>query len=188
MDSVRFGRALGMGARSAAKALAGAVDAATAPNPAQRRKESQTSAPSPRPPVKPVVSTAAPARPAAAPVRPAASGPIASAARSAAKGAASAAIHVEATRKGIARGGKRFGESVWGPFARLSNVLWLEITGSFFGIFALFAASAVWSHRADLNPANHPPRDARLHLLVFLAMALVFTYFSVSSFVRAYRR
>jgi len=190
MDSVRFGRALGMGARSAAKALAGAVDAATAPNPARRPKESQTSAPSPRPPVKPVVptSTAAPARPAAAPVRPAASGTIASAARSAAKGAASAAIHVEATRQGIARGGKRFGESVWGPFARLSNVLWLEITGSFFGIFALFAGSAVWFHRADLNPSSHPPRDARLHLLVFLAMAIVFTYFSVSSFVRAYRR
>src|SRR5271168_4121349 len=33
MDSVRFGRALGVGARAAAKTLVTAVDAATAPNP-----------------------------------------------------------------------------------------------------------------------------------------------------------
>jgi hypothetical protein len=80
---------------------------------------------------------------------------------------------------------------VWGPFARLSTVLWLEITGSFFALFALFAGSAVWSHRADLNPAVHSTpasHDARLHLLVFLSMALVFAYFSISSFVRAYRK
>ncbi len=89
--------------------------------------------------------------------------------------------------KGISRGSRRFGEAVWGPFAKLSGILWLEITGSFFGIFALFAASAVWTHRADLHPipTNH---DSRLHLFVFLAMALVFGYFSISSFVRAYRK
>jgi len=166
MDSVRFGRLLGIGARSAAKALAGAVDAATAPNPGKPRSTVQT----PRP----ATSTAA---------RPAANGPIAAAAKSAAR----ATVQARETRKGIARGSKRFGESVWGPFARLSGVLWLEITGSFFGIFALFAGSAVWAHRADIRPtpANH---DARLHLLVFLGMTLVFGYFCVSSFVRAYRK
>ena len=35
MDSVRFGRALGIGARLAAKTVASAVDAATAPNPSR---------------------------------------------------------------------------------------------------------------------------------------------------------
>jgi hypothetical protein len=178
MDSVRFGRALGIGARSAAKALAGAVDAATDPNPARHRAAVQRSVPPASPPI----------RPASAPNCPAPTDPIAAAAQSAAKAAASAARQADSARKGLARGGKRFGESVWGPFARLSSVLWLEITGSFFAIFALFAASAVWTHRADLIPASHPSRDARLHLLVFLAMALVFAYFSISSFVRAYRK
>ena len=100
-----------------------------------------------------------------------------------------ASAQVRETRKGIARGGKRFGEAVWGPFAKLSGILWLEITGFFFGIFALFAGSAVWAHRSAFRPgfaaANH---DARGHLLVFLGMTLVFGYFCISSFVRAYRR
>jgi hypothetical protein len=167
MDSVRFGRSLGIGARSAAKALAGAIDAATAPNPG-------TPPPTPRPA-------------AAALTRPQATGPIASAAQSAARSAARATVQVRETRQGITRGSKRFGDSVWGPLAKLSGVLWLEITGSFFGIFALFAGSAVWAHRTDLHstPANH---DARLHLLVFLAMTLVFGYFCISSFARAYRK
>lgn len=164
MDSVRFGRALGFGARSAAKAVAGAMEAATAPNPG---KPAQPQGP---------VSAPAPAR-----TNP--DSPI----TSAAKRAARATVKARQTGKGIARGGKRFGEAVWGPFVKLSGVLWLEITGSFFGIFALFAAHAVWDHRADLHPTatNH---DARAHLLLFIAMTTVFGYFCVSSFVRAYRK
>jgi len=161
MDTVRFGRALGFGARSAAKALTAAVDAATAPNPGKPQ---------------------APSRP--APTQPR---PVASAIHTAARATAHAAIQARDTRKGLAQGGKRFGEAVWGPFVKLSGVLWLEITGSFFGIFALFAAHAAWAHRADWNPApaNH---DARLHLLLFAGMTLLFGYFCISSFVRAYRK
>ena len=170
MDSVRFGRALGFGARSAAKALAGAVDAATAPNPNASAQKPQPAARSPQ-----QSGTTAP--------RPVATGPVASAARTAAR----ATIQARETRKGIARGSKRFGESVWGPFAKLSGVLWLEITGSFFGIFALFAGSAAWAHRSDLYSAA-ANRDARAHFFVFLAMALIFGYFCISSFVRAYRK
>jgi hypothetical protein len=47
MDKVRFGRALGYGARHAAKSLAQAVDAATTPAP--RKTSAQPSAPAPRP-------------------------------------------------------------------------------------------------------------------------------------------
>jgi hypothetical protein len=163
MDSVRFGRALGIGARSAAKALAGAVDAAAAPNPTP---------PKPRP------TTPAPA-PASTPDPPP-NRPIANAARTAAR----ATMHARKASEGVTRGGKRFGGAIWGPFVKLSGVLWLEISGAFFGIFALFAGQAVWTHRADFRakPANH---DAHLHALVFLAMALVFGYFCVSNFVRA---
>ena len=169
MDSVRFGRALGIGARSAAKALAGAVDAATAPNPTR---------PASTPPA------ASPSRPAKSPP---VADPIAAAARTAARATVRTQASVRDTRKGIARGGKRFGEAVWGPFAKLSRVLWLEITGSFFGIFALFAAHAVWVNRAAFHFTT-ADRDARSHLLIFLIMAITFSYFCISSFVRAYRR
>jgi hypothetical protein len=88
----------------------------------------------------------------------------------------------------VVRGGKRFGETVWGPVARLSGVLWLEITGAFFGIFALFAAQAAWTHRGELAGPATVHRNAWTHAAVFVGMALVFGYFCVSSFVRARRR
>jgi hypothetical protein len=70
---------------------------------------------------------------------------------------------------------------------KLSGVLWLEFTGVFFGIFALFAATGAWKLRGDLHEtmANH---DAHMHFLLSAGMAVVFGYFFVSSFVRASRR
>ena len=172
MDSVRFGRALGFGARHAAKAIAGAVDAATAPNPTPVRKT--TAQPAPPPQSAPATAQAA-------------SDPIAEAARTAARVTVQAQVRARETSKNVARGSKRFGDSVWAPIKKLSGVLWLEITGSFFGIFALFAGQAAWTHRADLHstPINH---DDHLHFLAFVAMASVFGYFCISSFVRAYRK
>ena len=46
--------------------------------------------------------------------------------------------HNVETTEGLTRGTKQLGESVWRPFVRLSGVLWLEFTGVFFGIFAVF--------------------------------------------------
>ena len=161
MDSVRFGRALGFGARAAAKTLVTAVDAATAPNPSGARK--------------------------------AADGPQtanlagdSTAARLGQK-AAQTTVQVKQTGQGLKRGGKRFGEAVWGPFVKASNQLWLEFTGVFFGIFAVFAISNAWKMRGALGETagNH---DAHMHLLVTAAMAVVFGYFCVSSFVKANRR
>ncbi len=168
MDSVRFGRALGFGARHAAKAIAGAVDAATAPNPTPVRKP----APQPTPPA----SSTGPAN-----------DPIAQAARTAAHVTVQAQVRARETSQNVARGSKRFGDSVWTPLKKLSGVLWLEITGSFFGLFAVFAGQAAWTHRADLHSTalNH---DDHLHFLAFVAMAAVFGYFCISSFVRAYRK
>ncbi len=177
MDSVRFGRALGFGARHAAKAIAGAVDAATAPNPTPVHKPApQTSPATPRPQPAPPASSAQPA-----------SDPIAQAARTAAHVTVQARVRAKETRKNVARGSKRFGDSVWSPIKKLSGVLWLEITGSFFGLFALFAGQAAWTYRADLysHPENH---EAHIHFLAFIIMATVFGYFCISSFVRAYRK
>ncbi len=168
MDSVRFGRALGMGARSAARALVAAADAAAAPNPSA----SQTTSPN------------AAANQAGAPsVHPA----VQTAVQSAAKATARATVQTRQTRAKVARGSKRFGEAAWGPLAKLSGILWLEMTGAFFGIFALFGADSLWRHRADLHETmlNH---TAHQHLLVYAAMTVLFTYFTVTSFLRARRK
>jgi hypothetical protein len=170
MDSVRFGRTLGIGARLAAKTLVSAVDAATAPNPSGAGKAAGASAAD--------AETAA--------TNAARSKAEASGARLGEKTARTTAQVVE-TGKGLKRGGRRFGEAVWGPFVKASSQLWLEFTGVFFGIFAAFAASNAWKMRGEVHEtaANH---EAHGHLLLAVAMAVVFGYFCVSSFVKANRR
>jgi len=162
MDSVRFGRALGFGARAAAKTLVTAVDAATAPSPSSARQSASAASSEDR------------------------SKAETSGARLGEKTARTTAQVVQ-TGQGLKRGGKRFGEAVWGPFAKASNQLWLELTGVFFGIFAVSAATSAWKMRGGLHETagNH---DAHVHLLLAVAMAVVFGYFCVSSFVRANRR
>jgi hypothetical protein len=165
MDSVRFGRALGIGARAAAKTLVTAVDAATAPNPsATAGKPASAGAPSTERKTD-AASTGA----------------------RLGQQAARTTSQVRQTGKGVKEGGKRFGQAVWGPFVKLSGVLWLELTGVFFGIFAVFAAGGAWKMRGEWRQTavNH---DAHLRLIGAAAMAVVFGYFCVSSFVKAGRR
>jgi hypothetical protein len=172
MDSVRFGRALGIGARAAAKTLVTAVDAATAPNPS-----ASNGAAAARPAGEAKADTAADAN----------------AAKARASGvrlgeqAARTNSQVRQTGQGLKQGSKRFGQAVWGPFVKLSGVLWLELTGVFFGIFALFAAGGIWKMHGEWRQtaAN---RDAHMRLIGAVAMAVIFGYFCVSSFVRASRR
>src|SRR5271155_2745971 len=111
MDSVRFGRVLGIGTRLAAKTLVEAVDAATAPNPT----------PTPGSGAKPEAGT------------------VAVPAVKLGQQAARTSAQVLETGQGLVRGGRIFRETVWGRVAKLSGVLWLELTGVFFGLFALFA-------------------------------------------------
>jgi hypothetical protein len=164
MDSVRFGRALGFGARAAAKTLVTAVDAATSPNPSAEVKAKETGAAS--------SSTAGKAE--ASGVR-------------LGQEAVQATAQVRQTARGLKEGSRRFGEAAWEPLVKLSGVLWLELTGVFFGIFAVFAGNAAWRSRAALHETagNH---DAHVRLLWSVAMAAVFGYFCVSSFVSANRR
>jgi len=171
MDSVRFGRALGVGARAAAKTLVTAVDAAKAPNPsAPATKSAQNGSPAPAPPR--TEQRAQTSQPSSTRV---------------AQQAARKATQARQTGQGLVRGSKRFGEAVWTPFVKLSGVLGLELAGVFFGVFALFGAGWAWKLRGDWHEtaANH---DAHVRFLVCAAMAVVFGYFLVSSFVRASRR
>jgi hypothetical protein len=101
--------------------------------------------------------------------------------------AARTTAQMRQTGRGLKEGGKRFGEAVWGPFVKLSGALWLELTGVFFGIFAVFASVNAWKMRGALH-GTAGSGDAYSRLLIAVAMAAVFGYFCVSSFVKANRR
>jgi hypothetical protein len=180
MDRVRFGRVLGFGARQAVKTLVTAVDAATAENPSAKGAvrgantgQTQVGAAAGAP-----AGAAQTARPTAA---------AGTAPRRAAKKAAQAVVQAREVRKGLGRGSRRFGEAVWKPFVRLSGVLWLEVSGVFFGIFALLAFGYIWKFRGAWrgSAANAASHRSLVGAAVMLAL---FGYFCVSSFVRARQR
>ena len=177
MDSVRFGRVLGIGARLAAKTMVSAVDAATAPNPSAGAKANESAA----------ALGSTPASGSTASGSTAASGKGKASGGRLGEQAVRTTAQVRQTGRGLKEGGRRFGEAVWGPFVKLSGALWLELTGVFFGIFAVFASVNAWKMRAALY-ATSGSRDAHVRLLIAVAMAVVFSYFCVSSFVKANRR
>jgi len=69
------------------------------------------------------------------------------------------------------------------PFSRVGGILWLEVTGFFFGLFALFFARDIW--RTRLSHAAGPQHQ---RFLIAVALTAVFGYLSVSAFWRANRR
>ena len=178
MDSVRFGRALGIGTRLAAKTVASAIDAAKAPNPsssvgrppAAGARESSPAADTQVSSASQAETRTVPVTTKAVPVR-----------------VREVASKASQTRRGLKEGGRRFGEAVWGPFARLSGVLWLEFTGVFFGLFAVTAGVGAWKLWTGWHgtAAAHDPPGA---FFVAAGMTAVFGYFCVSSFVRAAQR
>ncbi|HEV2645467.1 MAG TPA: hypothetical protein VGU46_03790 [Acidobacteriaceae bacterium] len=70
---------------------------------------------------------------------------------------------------------------------RLSGVLWLEVTGVFFGIFAVVALGYLWKLRGAWH-ANTPNTADRHSLAGAAIMFVLFGYFCASSFLRARRR
>jgi hypothetical protein len=73
------------------------------------------------------------------------------------------------------------------PFRRIGGILWLEITGFFFGMFAVYFGADVWRMRASLHPSLHHTAEHN-HLLLSAAVCLGFTYLSLTAFLRARRR
>jgi len=159
MDKVRFGRALGKGARGAARSLWEAADAATSPDP-NPKPRTQASA-TPTPSAQEILGTVIDA-------------------------------HVQAhrvvahTQQQAARAGAAAVRPVLANAKRLTSVLWLEVTGSFFAIFALSLGIAVWKNRHAFAAGwnTEPAHKLVVYLLAFAA----FAYFAVSSFLRAKRR
>ena len=87
------------------------------------------------------------------------------------------------------RQAQKAGKTMLSPLARFSSVLWLEVTGAFFAIFAIFAGTAAWRLRGVLlAPRTEATRESVQHFYIYLAVFVVFAYFTVSSFIRARRR
>ncbi|HEX3940437.1 MAG TPA: hypothetical protein VHX11_03045, partial [Acidobacteriaceae bacterium] len=126
---------------------------------------SKSSSPQPQPTPS---AAAAPASRSAGQTSPAISGPL--------SGLGSAARRVEKTGGAAARGAKRFGEALWGPVVHAGSVLWLEISGVFFALFAVFFAQSVYRVRGAWKGG---PEHA--HLLLYVAGTALFAWFSASS-------
>lgn len=163
MDKVRFGRALGYGARHAAKSLLAAADAATSPDPkagapggtrpaATQSQAAAQSQAAPRGEVqRPVARTAAPQRAAQ----------VLSAGRKASKG-------------------------VFAPVKQATSVVMLQVTGSFFGLLAFAMGRGLWK----LKDGFRAPVFSQLWVEAWVvsAMTAVLVYFTISNFVRAAKR
>ena len=166
MDTVRFGRVLGSGARSAAKTLIQAIDAANADNPAR------------------TPSTAAPI----AEERTRQGGDVQLLSRTAASAASSYAARSTARVVqqgcGVREGASRFRDVALKPFVRLSSVLVLEVVGVFFGIFALYGVNTMWR----VHTSWHTGSPGYRQFVGGALMLAVFGYFCVTSFLRARRR
>ena len=81
------------------------------------------------------------------------------------------------------RGAQAFTRALLGPFTHAGSILWLEITGLFFGLFTLFFLQSIYRvHSAWKQGPEHA------HLLLYCALAVIFAWFSGSSFLRAMRK
>src|SRR6185312_453459 len=142
MDAVRFGRVLGFGARQAAKTVIGAVDAARAENPSgptpASRHASTDVANDARSPAAVIVTS-----PAATPGPQRRAADLASHANRTTRSSARTVGGGATAARGMKEGFTRFRDSTVEPVVRLSGVVWLEVTGVFFGIFALSTGIAV---------------------------------------------
>jgi hypothetical protein len=69
------------------------------------------------------------------------------------------------------------------PFGRVGGILWLEVTGFFFGLFALWFALDLW--KARLSYAHGPGHQ---RFLIAVALTALFGYLSVSAFWRARKK
>lgn len=94
-----------------------------------------------------------------------------------AQGIPPARAYAEGSRR-LARGAGRFGSALWRPFAHATGVLTLQITGVFFALFTAFFSLHAW--QAAKAAGIHDR-----HVLIYAAIALLFAWFTVTSFWRA---
>jgi hypothetical protein len=99
-------------------------------------------------------------------------------------GTANAAAVAEAASAGtrrLARGAGRFGAAFLRPFAHATSLLWNQVAGIFFSLFAVFFIEHTWMlYRA----AHWQDR----HVLLYGGLALVFAWFAASTLWRVWRK
>jgi len=100
--------------------------------------------------------------------------------RVAAFGTAVAGRRIQAKAGGFVAGAKRFAQAMLGPVAHTGGVLWLEVTGLFFGLFALFFAQNAYKFRQDCAGG---PEHA--HFWLYASLAALFGGFTVTQFSTA---
>ncbi len=83
----------------------------------------------------------------------------------------------------IPQGSRAFGRAVLTPVAHAGRVLWLEITGAFFALFAVLFTQHLWAIRAAWRSGPE-----RAHFWTYAGLALMFAWFAGSSFLRSRRR
>jgi len=93
----------------------------------------------------------------------------------------SASAGVPEGARDVARGAGRFGAALVRPFAHATSLLWAQITGIFFALFAVFFMEHTWM----VYRAAHW-RDRLVFL--YAALAVVFLWFAVSAFWRVRRK
>jgi hypothetical protein len=194
-----FGQKLGIGVRVASRIAKEHLDAHTQPT-APTPEATPTPAPVPPPAPSAAAPSSATAPPApeqtstaeqvsraqAASFKAAASlrQTTEAAARTAREQAPKVAADVVQKSRGFKVGARRFGQALWGPFAHVSSVLWSEITGVFFGLFAFYFARGAFQYRYALAATAADHRK----FLLDLAMTVLFGYFAVSSFYIARKK
>lgn len=83
----------------------------------------------------------------------------------------------------VARGAGRGVGGFVRPFARIGHILWLEVIGAIFLLFALLFALNLWRLRASaLMGPDH------MKFLLIAGLALLFLYLGISSFWRARKK
>jgi hypothetical protein len=91
-------------------------------------------------------------------------------------------IDTRTAARNLTRGAVRGSQGFWKPFARIAHALWHEITGVFFALFALFFIQSAWRLHGSWRSGSQHGRFA-----IYLVLALVFAYFSVTAFVTSRR-
>jgi len=181
MDKVKFGRALGKGARGAAKSLWEAAEAAAAPDPKRQGAGPREQGTGSR--EQGTGNREQGTGKAGGPSFGEVAGKVADVHRQYNDAKKQMRGAVMNAAKETAR---EHGKGVLAPVKKFSSVIWLQVTGVFFAVLTIFLLQGVLRQRGALAHGWGTPEAHKF--LGYMAICAVFAYFTVSSFVRAGRR
>lgn len=172
MEPNSFGRKLGIGIRVASRVVKERVDAhaqKSAQETIKREQAARTAEAQSPAPIQPASRGEGATRQAAETVR--------RTTETATRTVRKQAPVVAAKARGLGEGARRFGKAMWGPFAHVSSVLWSEVTGLFFGLFAFYFAQGIFRNRAQYKAG-----PAHEQFVLDVVLTVIFGYFAASSF------